>query len=81
MARGWESKSIEGQIEAFESERRLASQPQLNKEQVELQRQREALLLSRTRVLHDLEQTRVPRRRKILEASLAHLDAKLAALG
>ena len=80
MARGWESKSIEGQIEAFESERRLASQPQLNKEQVELQRQREALLLSRTRVLHDLEQTRVPRRRKILEASLAFLDAKLAAL-
>ena len=81
MARGWESKSIEGQIEAFESERRLASQPQLTKEQVERQRQREALLLSRTRVLHDLEQTQVPRRRKILEASLAYLDAKLAALG
>jgi hypothetical protein len=81
MARGWESKSIEGQIEAFESERRLASQPPPSKEQVDRQRQREALLLSRTRVLHDLEQTRVPRRRKILEASLAHLDAKLAALG
>ena len=81
MARGWESKSIEGQIEAFESERRLASQPQLTQEQIERQRQREALLLSRTRVLHDLEQTRVPRRRKILEASLAHLEAKLAGLG
>ena len=81
MARGWESKSIEGQIEAFESERRLASQPQPTKEQMERQRQREALLLSRTRVLHDLEQTQLPRHRKILEASLAHLNAKLAALG
>ena len=65
-------------MESLESERGLASKPQLSAEQIERQRQRESLLLSRTRVLRDLEQTRVPRRRALLEASLAHLNAKLA---
>ena len=65
-------------MDALEAERGLASKPQLTAEQIERQRQRESLLLSRTRILRELEQTRVPRRRAILEASLAHLEAKLA---
>ncbi len=81
MARGWESKSVEGQIEEFESRRRLSSKGELTQEQIERLRQRETLLLSRTRVLHDLEQTRQPRHRKMLEASLAYLNAKLTELG
>jgi hypothetical protein len=43
--------------------------------------QRERLLLSRTRVLHDIEQSHHPRHLKILRESLAYLDAKLAELG
>jgi hypothetical protein len=81
VAKGWESKSVEGQMEAFASERHASSKQPLTKEQVERQRQREILLLSRTRVLHDLEHTPAPRYRKILEASLAYLNAKLAELG
>ena len=80
VARGWESKSVEGQIASFESERRVLSKQQPTREQIERERKREALLLSRKRVLHDLEQARIPQRRKMLEASLAHLDAKLAEL-
>ena len=80
MARGWESKSVEGQIESFESERRPPKEMP-TREEIERQRQREGLLLSRTRVVHDLEQSRQPRRRKILEDSLAYLDAKLKELG
>ncbi len=38
-------------------------------------------MLSRKRVVRELEETRIPRRRAILEASLAHLDARLAELG
>lgn len=80
VARGWESKSVEGQMDALESERGLASKQYLTAEQIERQRQRESLLLSRTRVLREIEQTRVPRRRAILEAALAHLQAKLESM-
>ena len=80
MARGWESKAVEGQKESFESERRKSPGSQPTTEQLEAQRQRDSLMLSRTRVLHDIETSRNPRHRKILEESLAYLDAKLAAL-
>jgi hypothetical protein len=80
VARGWESKSVEGQIESFTSDRRSSSREHLTAEQIERQRQRESLLLSRTRVLHDIEESRNPRHLRILEDSLAFLDAKLAKL-
>ena len=77
MARGWESKSIESQIESFEADRRSAGKERLTPEQIERQRQKDSLLLSRTRVLHDLERNPAPGHRKILENSLAYLDSKL----
>ncbi len=80
MARGWESKSVEGQIESFASDRRDLKE-QTNPEEAGRQRQRESLLLSRTRVLHDIEQSKNPRHLKILKDSLAYLDTKLAELG
>ena len=80
MARGWESKSVEGQIEEFASNRRSSSKERLTPEQIELQSQRESLLLSRKRVLHDIEQSHNPRHLKLLQESLAYLDAKLAEL-
>jgi hypothetical protein len=43
-------------------------------------RKRESLLLSRTRVLHDLEHAHNPRYREILQAALKHLDGKLSEL-
>ena len=81
MARGWESKSVESQIESFEAERRSGAKEQFTSEQIERQRQKESLLLSRTRVLNDLKESRNPRHRNILKNSLAYLDAKLVQLG
>ena len=65
---------------SFETERRSGPRQQPTKEQIERQREREGLMLSRTRVLHDLETSRNVRYRKMLEDSLAYLDAKLAEL-
>lgn len=80
MARGWESKSVESQMEAAESRRAAAAGAQINAAESERSRQRQSLLLSRTRVLHDMEHAINPRYRIILEAALKHLDQKIADL-
>jgi hypothetical protein len=80
MARGWESKSVESQIESAEDRAALARLPKLTPEEADRKRQRESLLLSRTRVVHDLETSKNAGYRKTLEAALKHLDDKLAAL-
>ncbi|HYL34724.1 MAG TPA: hypothetical protein VEV17_02290 [Bryobacteraceae bacterium] len=79
MARGWESKSVESQMEAAEAGRAKRA---VNTDPAEAERirQRGSLLLSRTRVLHDLERARNPRYREMLQAALKHLDEKLAKL-
>jgi hypothetical protein len=80
MARGWESKSVESQIESAEERAAFAKLPRLTPEEAERKRQRESLLLSRTRVVHDLETSKNPGYRKTLEAALKHLDDKIATL-
>jgi hypothetical protein len=78
MARGWESKSVEAQIELAESRRSLKHAVVVNAKEVERMKKRESLLLSRTRVVHDLESANNPRYREILQAALKHLDQKLS---
>jgi hypothetical protein len=80
MARGWESKSVESQIESAESRRAASRETGISVVEAERIHQRQSLLLSRTRVLRDLEHANNPRYRKILEAALKHLDEKLAGL-
>jgi hypothetical protein len=80
MARGWESKSVESQIESAEERAALAKLPKLTPEEADRKGQRESLLLSRTRVLHDIETSQNPRYRVTLEAALKHLDDKIAEL-
>jgi hypothetical protein len=80
VARGWESKSIEAQIESADS-RRGESKPRLTREQIELQSKLESLLLHRTRVLADLEKCTEERYRKTLADGLAYLEQQLTALG
>ena len=48
--------------------------------EIDRRQRRESLLLTRIRVLHDLQQACNPRHRGILEASLAHVDAQIAAV-
>jgi hypothetical protein len=80
MSRGWESKSVESQMEDADSRRNAARQTPLTNEQIRIRSERESLELSRRRVLRDLESASHPRRREQLQAALNHLDQKLAAL-
>jgi hypothetical protein len=80
MARGWESKAVESQIEAAESRNAHRTRPSLTPEQLNKQRERESLELSRTRVMQDLASASNPKYRALLERSLQYLDEKLSAL-
>lgn len=79
MARGWESKSVEEQMELAVS-RQDAPIAHMSAEQRQRRRVRESLELSRTRVVRDLAAAAHPRHRALLEAALKHLDEKIAAL-
>ena len=79
MARGWESKSVEAQIESANA-RRGQIKSRLTAAQVEVERKRDSLLLQRTRVLNDLGNCRDQRYRQTLSAGLAYLDTQIAAL-
>jgi hypothetical protein len=81
MARGWESKDVEAQLD----EKKAVPQTQDHKipksdEQIRREQERRGLELSRTRILHDLESATHPNHRKSLEAALEHLDKKIADL-
>ena len=81
MARGWESKSVEEQIEAAATARTAAARQPLDPQQAERLRLRQGLELSRQRVLQQLAGNPHPRHRRLLEQALADLEAKLARLG
>jgi hypothetical protein len=80
MAKGWESKSVEAQIEAANNHVRRPQPPPIDLAQIEAIRKKENLILSRTRVLRDLESSANPRYQAMLQRALADLDAQLAAL-
>lgn len=77
MARGWESKDIESQMEEARA-RREQPHAERSPEEIERERKRESLLLSRKRVMADLEKATHPRHRAQIEASLEFLDRQLA---
>jgi hypothetical protein len=79
MARGWESKSVESQIEAAESRRKpgTGDAAPLSAAQIKVLRQRENITLSRTRVLHELEASKNPRYVKLLHRELKVLEEML----
>jgi hypothetical protein len=80
MARGWESKSVEEQqSQAAALEQKPGPRPTPG--QLSRQRQRQGLLLSRARVLQQLETAQNSQHRDMLEGALADLDARLAQLG
>ena len=79
MARGWESKSVEEQIESAELHR--TKQDSLHKSAEEVVREQKcaSIQLQRTRVLRELEAATHPRRREQLQAALSYLDQELEA--
>jgi hypothetical protein len=80
MARGWESKAVEGQVQEFESKEIRTQKLQLTREQLEIRRKIEILLLSRARVEKELQSSENPRYREQLNSALKDLDAQLAKL-
>jgi len=78
MARGWESKSVESQIESAGTADRGEA---LTREELQRKQKRESLELSRRRVLQEIAATRSEVRRASLEQALAYLDHQIAELG
>lgn len=80
MARGWESKDVESQVESTEQKKVTPGREPKSPKQIHREQERRGLLLSRIRITHDLESAQNPNHRKSLEAALAHLDKKIAGL-
>src|SRR5207244_11447831 len=77
MARGWESKAVEEQ----QAEARTKPDPnkvRLEREQVAKQKERKGLLLSRQRVLQQLQTARDHFPRKMMVAALGAKEAQIA---
>jgi hypothetical protein len=78
MARGWESKAVESQIEAARSDQAVSSKERLSPEEADAHRKKETLLLARTRLLQQLQSSQSPRHREMMEGALADLEKLLA---
>ena len=76
MARGWESKSVEQQQEMATAEAGQ-TKPRLTAAEIAAEQKRRALLLSRRRVMQQMEVVTNPRHREMLQAALGDLDAQL----
>jgi len=76
MARGWESKSVESQIESAETSNQESSQDDY--QDPDRMRRHQALLLSRSRVLQQLRVSQNPRHREMLNQALTELESQLA---
>jgi hypothetical protein len=81
MARGWESKAVEAQIDLAEAHHRpsrvaIAPDP----ETLDLIRRKENILLSRTRVVRELDNAQNPRYKAVLTKALAELEAQLTSI-
>lgn len=78
MARGWESKSVEEQQSAARTQ--VESKQRLTPQQAARKQEQDALILSKRRVLQQLESVQNPRHRQMLEGALADLNSRLERL-
>jgi len=83
MAKGWESKAVEDQVqetqEASKTPKDNRRKP-LTPQQMEAHRRKSVLLLSRKRVEKDLNASQNARYKEQLAKALADLDAQISAL-
>jgi hypothetical protein len=79
MARGWESKSVESQMESARDDHSEKPIPQTDDEKLAI-REQQSLLLSRSYVQHQLESASNERYAQGLRQALAELDRKLSSL-
>lgn len=81
MAKGWESKSVEEQ-QSLASQTPLTDEDRqrLTREHADKMRSLQALNMSRTRVLQQIERCTNDRYRQMLQSELAHLEAEIQKL-
>lgn len=78
MARGWESKSVEAQMEtAKENQPKEGTRP-LNDDEKKARHERDSLKLSRAYVLHQIESSTNERYTESLRRALSEIDQKIA---
>jgi hypothetical protein len=80
MARGWESKSVEDQMDNAKADRDAQIKPRLSAEDRERDTRTQSLRLSRARIVGLMKSTRSDRYRAQLERTLEELDAQLREL-
>jgi hypothetical protein len=80
MARGWESKSIEDQINAVEAKEDARVKEAVSASDMERRKRKESLLLERTRLEREIRTASKRRHLVMLERALTHIEAELAKL-
>jgi hypothetical protein len=80
MARGWESKSVEEQIDAAAARRARPAAVPCTPDEIERRRRIESPTLTRTRVLREMEAASNPRYQELQRKAPADLDSQIAAL-
>lgn len=80
MARGWESKSVEAQIEESNSENSANEDQALSFQDRQALIRKKDLILSRKRVLQQLEGSTSDRYSELLRRTLADLESQIAEL-
>jgi hypothetical protein len=79
VARGWESKSVESQVDEAERERGPQQDSLSDAERARRER-RQTLELTRARLRADLTLSTVPAHRRMLEQALDAIERQIAAL-
>ena len=77
MARGWESKAVESQVEEHRTDEAKGKKTKMTAQSAELVRQKEVLVLARARMQNALEATSDPRYQEQIRKALEHIDAQL----
>ena len=78
MARGWESKSVEAQIEERKSDPSIQNNSKpASQDEIHERIRKDNLQLSRKRILQQLEASTSERYSELLRRSLADLDGQL----
>jgi ribosomal protein L20 len=79
MARGWESKQVEAQIESAR-EPQHDSRPAQSADEQHKQREKQTLLLSRAYIQHQIKSSASSRYTEALNKALEEVERKLAEL-
>jgi hypothetical protein len=80
VARGWESKAVEDQIAASEDRKAAGTNRVRTADELERESRRQGLLLSRAKIVGDMQKARDERHRTALQQALDYIDAQMKSL-